>query len=64
MKFKNPGMRLGIVCLAAASGGLSLVIISISKVLLVIAVLPALLSGKRPGCTDAGLNRMGAGQWT
>ena len=47
MKPRNPGLRLGLVCLAAASAGLSLVIISISKVLLVIAVLPALLSGKR-----------------
>ena len=60
MKFKSPGMRLGLVCLAAASAGLSLVIISISKVLLVIAVLPVLLWGKRPVVDGLQLQKMWA----
>lgn len=48
MRLKNPGIRLGLACLVAASAGLSLAIISISKILLVIAVLPILLLGKKP----------------
>jgi O-antigen ligase len=60
MKLRNPGLRLGLVCLAAASAGLSLVIISISKVLLVIAVLPALLSGRRPVSEGVPLQKMWA----
>jgi O-antigen ligase len=58
MKLRNPGLRLGLVCLAAASAGWSLVIISISKVLLVITVLPALLSGKRPVVEGMPLQKM------
>ena len=60
MKSGNPGIRLGLVYLAAASAGLSLVIISISKVLLVIAVLPALLLGKRPVVEGMPLQKMWA----
>ena len=62
MKARNPGLRLGLVCLAAASAGLSVVIISISKFLLVIAVLTALLSGKRPVVEGAPLQKMWAPQ--
>ena len=62
MKARNPGLRLGLVCLAAASAGLSVVIISISKFLLVIAVLTALLSGKRSVVEGAPLQKMWAPQ--
>ena len=62
MKARNPGLRLGLVCLAAASAGLSVAIISISKFLLVIAVLTALLSGKRPVVEGAPLQKMWAPQ--
>lgn len=58
--FKNPGMRLGLVCLAAASVGLSMAIISISKVLLVLAVLPALLWGRRLAADGAPLQKLWA----
>lgn len=57
---KNPGIRLGLVCLAAASVGLSMAIISISKVLLVLAVLPALLWGRRIAADGAPLQKMWA----
>ncbi|HQS39478.1 MULTISPECIES: O-antigen ligase family protein [unclassified Polaromonas] len=57
---KNPGIRLGLVCLVAASVGLSLAIVSISKVLLVIAVLVVLLRGGRCATDVAPLQKM----WT
>ena len=57
---KTPGMRLGLVCLVAASVGLSLAIVSISKVLLVIAALVVLLRGGRSAVDVAPLQTM----WT
>ncbi|WP_397412580.1 O-antigen ligase family protein [Polaromonas sp.] len=57
---KTPGMRLGLVCLVAASVGLSLAIVSISKVLLVIAALVVLLRGGRSAADVAPLQTM----WT
>lgn len=53
-------MRLGLVCLVAASVGLSLAIVSISKVLLVIAALVVLLRGGRSAVDVAPLQTM----WT
>lgn len=53
-------MRLALVCLAAASVGLSMAIISISKVLLVLAVLPALLWGRRLAADGAPLQKLWA----
>lgn len=53
-------MRLGLVCLVAASVGLSLAIVSISKVLLVITVLVVLLRGGRSAADMAPLQKM----WT
>ncbi len=53
-------MRLGLVCLVAASVGLSLAIVSISKVLLVIAALVVLLRGGRSAADVAPLQTM----WT
>lgn len=53
-------MRLGLVCLVAASVGLSLAIVSISKVLLVITVLVVLLRGGRSAADVAPLQKM----WT
>ncbi|MES2686097.1 MAG: O-antigen ligase family protein [Pseudomonadota bacterium] len=58
--FRNPGFRLGLVCLVAASVGLSLAIVSISKVLLVITVLVVLLRGGRTAADVAPLQKM----WT
>jgi len=60
MTLKNPGIRLGLVCLAAVSVGLSMAIISISKVLLVLAVLPALLWGRRLVADGAPLHKLWA----
>jgi O-antigen ligase len=60
MRLKNPGIRLGLACLVAASAGLSLAIISISKILLVIAVLPVLLWGKKPAVDGLPLQKMWA----
>lgn len=57
---KNPGMRLALVCLVAASVGLSVAIISISKVLLVVALLVVLLRGNRAASSGAALQHM----WT
>jgi O-antigen ligase len=58
--FQIPGVRLGLICLAAASVGLSLAIISISKVLLVLAVLPVLLFCRRLPANGAALRKMWA----
>ncbi len=57
---KNPGLRLGLVCLAATSVGLSMAIISISKVLLVVTLLVVLLKGNRPASMGVSLRHM----WT
>lgn len=50
MTSRSAGIRLGLVCLAAASVGLSMAIVSIGKVLLVIALLSVLLwrGNRRP----------------
>lgn len=60
MRLKNPGARLSLACLVAVSAGLSLTIISISKILLVIAVLPVLLVGKKSAVDGLTLQKM----WT
>jgi O-antigen ligase len=50
MTSRSAGIRLGLVCLAAASVGLSMAIVSIGKVVLVIALLSVLLwhGNRRP----------------
>lgn len=53
-------MRLALVCLLAASVGLSMAIISISKFLLVVALLVVLLRGYRAASSGAALQHM----WT
>lgn len=53
-------MRLALVCLVAASVGLSMAIISISKVLLVVTLLVVLLRGNRAASSGAALQHM----WT
>ena len=53
-------MRLALVCLVAASVGLSMAIISISKVLLAVTLLVVLLLGNRAASSGAALRHM----WT
>ena len=60
MRLKNLGIRLGLVCLVAASAGLSIAIISISKVLLVLAALPILLMGKKSAVDGTPVEKMWA----
>lgn len=60
MKLKNPGLRMGLVCFAAASAGLSVALISIAKVLLVVLLLALLLGGRRSDQDLASLR----GMWT
>ena len=57
---KNPGMRLTLVCLVAASVGLSMAIISIGKLLLVVTLLVVLLKGNRSAASGVVLQQM----WT
>lgn len=57
---KSINVRLAIICLAAASVGLSMVIISIAKLLLVICGLATLLFARRTPATASLL----AGTWT
>ena len=56
--WKKPGTRLAFVCLVAASVGLSMAIISISKVLLVVTLLVVLLRGNRAASSGAALQQM------
>lgn len=60
LKLKIRSMRVALTCLVAASAGLSLAIISISKILLVIAALPILMSGKRSVVDGVQLHKMWA----
>jgi O-antigen ligase len=55
---KNPGMRLALVCLVAMSVGLSMAIISISKVLLVVTLMVVLLRGNWVASSSAVLQHM------
>ena len=60
MRLKTPGIRSALVCLVAASAGLSIAIISISKVLLVLAALPILLIGKKSAVDGTPVEKMWA----
>lgn len=55
---KNSETRLALVCLVAASVGLSMAIVSIGKVLLVLTLLVVLLRGTRVASSGAALQKM------